>query len=91
MCGIRASLGVRSGVSGCAATAWVSESSVGCKLGSGAGASLTVSVTSGVGVGSVSGLTSYDVGGLTGVVVGNGGRSGGDVVSVVGAGFGASR
>ena len=79
------------GVSGCEGTAWVSESSMVCKVGSGTGASLVIVVTGSVCVGSMSGARSYDVGGMTGVLLGNGGRSGGDSVSVFGGGFGARR
>jgi hypothetical protein len=55
-----ATVAARIGGSACASTAWVSETTVMCRLASGASASLSVSVTVGLQVGTVLSALSYD-------------------------------
>ena len=68
-----------------AQTEWVSETSVVCKMSGGAFGSLSVAVTTGERVGTVSEAVSYDVGVGSSVAVANEGGAGGRSVSVSGA------
>ena len=75
-----------------AATTWISESAVVCKLGGGMGGSVVVGMTGGVRVGSMSRGVSYDGGAVSGVAGRNvGGGAGSGSVSVSGANLGSSR
>ena len=87
----RYSVGGRASVSEGQATAWASDSSLVLKAGAGVGGSMAATVSSGVCVGSASGLSSYD--GATVSVVGrvNQGTSGGVSVSLIGRGLGTAR
>ena len=87
----RYSVGVRGGGTAAAATEWVSESSVVCKLSGGAGGSVGVVVSGGARGGSMSAGVSYDEAGVSGVGVRNTGGAAGGSVSVSGAELGRSR
>ena len=82
---------VRAGLTGAEATVWVSESSVVCKVGVGGPGSVSVAVTGGERAGSTSGAVSYDGGVVSSVLLSNGAGSGGESVSVSGAGLGTVR
>ena len=79
------------GVTGAQATEWVSDSSVVCKVAAGSSGSLAVGATVGVDVGSMSVGMSYTGGAASSVVRTNVGATGGESVTVVGAGLGTSR
>ena len=83
-----ASVGGRVGLSGVEATGWVSDSSVVCGVGGGAGGSMRVAMTVGQAAGSVSGMGSMDVAGVSGGGRTNGGWRGGPGSVAVGAGGG---
>ena len=77
--------------SGAAATEWVSESSVVCKMGAGAAGSAVVGVTAGRLVGSRSAAASYSRGAVSSATGGNYAVSGGESMTVTGRALGASR
>ncbi len=81
----------RFGGTGAQATEWVSDSSVVCKEAAGAAGSLAVAATAGADVGSISEAVSYSGGSVSSVVRVNAGTTGGESVTVVGAGLGSSR
>ena len=81
----------RVGQSGAQATEWVSDSSVVCKVAAGALGSLVVAATAGLDVGSVSEGMSYSGVAVSEAVRANVMTSGGESVTVAGAGLGTAR
>eukprot|EP00292_Cryptomonas_paramecium_P001669 CAMPEP_0113679554 /NCGR_PEP_ID=MMETSP0038_2-20120614/10723_1 /TAXON_ID=2898 /ORGANISM="Cryptomonas paramecium" /LENGTH=1045 /DNA_ID=CAMNT_0000597627 /DNA_START=986 /DNA_END=4119 /DNA_ORIENTATION=- /assembly_acc=CAM_ASM_000170 len=81
---------VRGGRTACEWTVWVSATSLACGMGSvgSGGGSVRVVVTSGVAVGSLSAVLSYDAGGVSSTVTVNGVGSGSTFVTVSGGSFG---
>jgi len=86
--GAARSWSVRLGGTSCEGTGWVSSSAMVCKAGAGLSAGRGLCVSVGLRVGSVSGLVSFDVISVSGVVSSNGGGSGSVSVTIVGGGFG---
>ena len=79
------------GYTGAEATEWVSESSVVCKMGAGAFGSVSLALTTGQAVGSLSVAVSYDGSMISSVGAVNEGVSGGDRLSMSGADLGTRR
>ena len=82
---------VRVGATGAVGTVWTSDTAVVCVVGAGGDGSMAVAVSGGGRVGSLTEGTTYDVGAVSGMGVGNEGRTGGGSLSLVGADFGTSR
>ena len=79
------------GASGAAGTEWRADTSVVCKWTAGVDGSLSVRMSVGELVGSLSAGATYDAGAGSGVSSGNTWTSGGGSMSVSGGGFGTSR
>ena len=80
----------RAGLSGAQASSWVSDTSVMCKLSAGVDGSLVLAMTSGLRVGSVSNLVSYDASAVSTSAWVNEGTTSGASMTVSGADFGTS-
>ena len=81
----------RTGQSGMEATAWVSDTSAVCKTSGGVDGSMVLAVTAGGQGGSLTESVSFDGRTVSSVTGTNEGSTGGGIVSVSGADFGASR
>ena len=79
------------GQTGAQATEWVSDSSVVCKIAAGTTGSLVVAATAGLDVGSISEGMSYSGVAISSVRPTNEGTTGGESVTLVGAGLGTTR
>ena len=79
------------GRSGAVGTAWVSDTTVVCKVAGGTEGSLMVVMSVGERVGSLTEASSYDAGMGSSWRVGNAGATGGASVSVIGGSFGSVR
>ena len=79
------------GRSGAVGTAWVSDTTVVCKVAGGTEGSLMVVMSVGERSGSLTEASSYDVGTGSSWRAGNVATTGGASVSVMGAGFGSVR
>ena len=91
LCLSRYSGRVRVGKTGAVETAWVSDTTVVCKVGGGTEGSLMVVMSVGERGGSSTEASSYDVGTGSSWRAGNVAMSGGGSVSVMGGSFGSVR